>query len=86
MRTRKTTQTGTRMSSSRRVMLMIITAARLICSLGVGISPLGSLRDMRRRVSRRGYGRESSPWDVACVGSTIDSSGTISHDELSFSR
>ena len=43
-RTRKTTHTGTSMSSNRSVMLMSMTAARLICSLGVGISPLGSLR------------------------------------------
>ena len=43
-RTRKTTQTGTSMSSNRSVMLMSITAARLICSLGVGISLLGNLR------------------------------------------
>ena len=29
-------------------MLMIITAARLICSLGVGISPLGNLHRAAR--------------------------------------
>ena len=51
-RTRKTTQTGTRMSSSRSVMLMSITAARLICSLGVGISPLGNLHRVVNKLLR----------------------------------